>query len=185
MFQKQQFKELFTINHGFKMEIWKDIIGTEGFYQISDLGNVKSNISGSWNTLKTRINENGYIVVDILYSNYKKKTMRVHRLLGIHFIDNPNNYKIINHLNGIKTDIRLENLEWCTSSQNNQHAWDNGLYKKKYGGDNKLSKLTWEQADEIRRLKASGTKRKELMKMFNVCESMIDTITGNRHYVRK
>lgn len=70
----------------------------------------------------------------------KNKTKYLHRLIAENFIDNPNNLRCVNHINGIKTDNRVENLEWCTHSHNNKHAYDTGIKPKLYGKDHKASK---------------------------------------------
>jgi hypothetical protein len=67
-----------------------------------------------------------------------RRAFSIHRLLAEHFIPNPNNYPEVNHKNGIKTDNRLENLEWCTHSYNCKHAVNTGLHKMRRGKENKL-----------------------------------------------
>ena len=78
--------------------------------------------------LKPVLSNVGYLKVT-LCNNGTTKDFSLHRLIGIAFIENPNNYPMINHKNGVKSDNRLENLEWCSASQNIQHAFDNGLKK--------------------------------------------------------
>lgn len=78
--------------------------------------------------LKQRINKDGYLTVCLSNKCYYKP-VTVHRIVAKTFIDNPNNYPVVNHINGIKSDNRVENLEWCTSEYNTKHAKLNGLIK--------------------------------------------------------
>jgi len=71
---------------------------------------------------------NGYNAVCLRNNN--KKFLSIHRLIAMAFIHNPNNLPCINHINGVRNDNRIENLEWCTHKQNSQHSWDIGLQKK-------------------------------------------------------
>lgn len=105
-------------------EIWKDIEGYEGLYQVSNLGKVKSlnyNKTAKSELLKLRKNTNGYTRV-VLYKNRKAKDYQVHRLVAEAFIPNPNNYPIINHKDENKTNNRVDNLEWCTYLYNNTYG---------------------------------------------------------------
>ena len=107
----------------FIMEIWKPVIWFEWLYEISNIGNVKSLEK---NFQKERIlinsNSNWYLCVK-LRKLWKSYQLRVHRLEAIAFIPNPENKKEVNHKNWIKTDNRLENLEWNTRSENLLHRF--------------------------------------------------------------
>lgn len=86
--------------------------------------------------LKHFKDKEGYIIISKKIYN----TKRLHRILAIAFIPNPENKPIINHKNGIKHDFNLDNLEWCTYSENSKHAYKLGLAKNKKGQENTLSK---------------------------------------------
>lgn len=111
------------------MEIWKDVIGYEGFYQVSNLGNVKRvgsfrgvNKAYLENYYLTKVdNGKGYLRVKLTVNNKSKRIM-LHRIIAEAYIPNPNNYKVINHINGNKKDNSIENLEWCTQSYNCLHS---------------------------------------------------------------
>lgn len=120
-------------------EIWKDIKGYEGFYQISNMGQVRSldriieysdgrkrKFKGT--IIKSRLNSKGYFIVGIAI-NQKVKTIGIHKLVAEHFIDNPNCLPWINHIDGIKTNNNIENLEWVTPKENFEHAIKMGLHK--------------------------------------------------------
>lgn len=113
--------------------IVKNLLGYEGLYLIDSLGNIVScprqngsRFVNQYKILSTKTNKFGYKEV-ALSKDGKTKTVLLHRLIAIHFVDNPHNLPCVNHKNGIKTDNRIENLEWCTKSQNTKHAYDNNL----------------------------------------------------------
>lgn len=135
-------------------EIWKPIVGYEEHYNISNLGNVYSKGKNYIDSLgrhqhrkpryvSVRCGVTGYLCVD-LNSNGINVQKHIHRLIAIAFIPNPKNKPTVNHKDGIKLNINLDNLEWATYSENNKHATDNGLRKSpwtgKFGIDNPKSK---------------------------------------------
>lgn len=121
------------------MERWKSVVGYIGLYEVSDRGNVRSvereiNTAIRHNTrrmcngkmLKRNLGTKGYYKVD-LCKDGKVNTVNVHRLVAEAFIPNPNNLRVVNHINGIKTDNAVENLEWVSYQENHWHARESGL----------------------------------------------------------
>lgn len=109
-------------------EIWKDVVGYEGLYKVSNLGRVKS-LKGYHRKdciLKLRNNLYGYLTVGLSKHN-KSKRIKVHRLVAETFIPNPQNYEQVNHIDGNKLNNNVLNLEWCNRSYNMKHAYDNNL----------------------------------------------------------
>lgn len=155
-------------------EIFKDIVGYEGLYQVSNLGNVKSlprtkkakKNSVSFlkeRILKFHISIKGYYSVPLCKDSKELRYM-VHRLVALAFIPNTNNKQQVNHINGIKTDNRVENLEWCTQAENQIHACKLDL---------KAKKITNEQVLAIR----NDTRLQSIIaKEYNVSQPTISAI---------
>lgn len=124
-------------------EILKDIIGYEGLYKISNNGDVYSldRLIPDGRTegvrkkqgKKLSIGKGRYYSVSLNKNKIKTRYL-LHRLLAEAFIPNPENKKIVNHKNGIKTDNRIENLEWCTQSENIIHSFKSGFSKPYWTG---------------------------------------------------
>ncbi len=141
------------------MEIWKEINGYNGLYFVSNLGNIK-NAKGR--LLKQGLCLQGYCKINLTMNN-KYKTHRVHRLIAEAFIENIDNKPYINHINGIKSDNRIENLEWCTAKDNIRHAFNNGLMVGLKGDKHGKSKISNELAKEIMN---SNLRVSELVKIY-------------------
>lgn len=110
-------------------EIWKDVVGYEGLYQISNLGNVKSlnyNHTGKERILAKKHHKSGYVTVT-LCKNGKHKNKSIHILVAMAFIPNRFSLPCVNHIDGDKENNFVDNLEWVTYSQNTMHAIQTGL----------------------------------------------------------
>lgn len=118
---------------------------------------------------------NNYPVVTIYTDSKKHKTVAVHRIYALLFLDNPNKLPYINHLNGDKDDYRLENLEWCTHQENMLHAFRIGLSR-----GNKLLDKT--QVLTIKKCLNDGMSNKSISEYFNVHNSIISNIKLNKQY---
>ena len=123
-----------NFNGGFTMkEIYRDIKGYEGLYQVSNLGNVKSlnyNNTNKEKVLQLCAHEKGYLYVG-LYKNGKRKSYIVHRLVAETFLNNPDNLPEINHKDENKTNNCVDNLEWCTTKYNINYGIHNEKMAKK------------------------------------------------------
>ena len=129
-------------------EIWKDIEGYEGMYQISNKGNIRSlnyNHTHKIKKLSQETTDRGYKRIVLRYKRTAQHFL-IHRLVANTFIPNPYNKQEVNHKNGIKTDNSVDNLEWVSCKENVNHAIDNNLrpriikFVRKKGGEHPLSK---------------------------------------------
>ncbi len=138
-------------------ETWKPVVGYENLYEVSDCGRVRS--LGYRNTRETKVLEGGidrlgYPIVQFR-NRGPQKCKRIHRLVAENFLE-PDPLRIyVNHKNGIRSDNRLENLEWCTRSENMIHARD--VLKSTVGERSGGWKLSTIQVAEIRAIFAIGS----------------------------
>ena len=178
-------------------EVWKDVVGYEGYYQVSSDGRVKGvdRWYEQYNASAKRIvkvfypeklfngevDKDGYIKVQLTKDKVRKKFF-VHRLVAIAFIANVEKKPEVNHKDGIKSNNSSENLEWMTSSENTRHALDTKLYTAARGEGSGMSKLTEVQVREIHRLYSLGNiTHADLSKVYSVQGSAISRIlTGVR-----
>ncbi len=169
--------------------MFKDIPGYEGLYAINEQGEVLSYSKGGKHGTKVKSPHKtslGYLRVR-LWKDNKVKNYLVHRLVAITFIPNPKSLQEVNHKNLDKTDNRIENLEWCTRSDNCKHAYKKGAIKNIGEIVDKAAqrhrKLTFDDAEEIRRLYKTGEySYADLKNRFNVCRPTIADIVHNKIY---
>lgn len=152
-------------------ELWKDIQGWEGLYQVSSQGRVKSLRGGIF--LKMSVSKGWPYKRVFLEYKGKRATKSVHRLVAQAFIPNPGNKPQVNHINGDKTDNRAINLEWVTASANIKHAY---LLGRETPDGRRIKRLTEEQIKEIKKRYEAGVTKKELMREYGVC-----WVTIHRH----
>lgn len=161
-------------------EIWKDIVGYEGMYQVSNMGNVKSleriliNKIGvkkkySGRLLHKNKSTDGYVQA-ILSKDCICKSINIHTLVAIAFIENPENKKEVNHINGIKIDNHVGNLEWLTHQENMDHAKKNNL----------IYKTPEATRQEVRTLFAAGMNRAQIEKKLKIAWGTVNTILKNQ-----
>ena len=172
-------------------QIWKEIEGFEELYMVSNLGAIKS-LEKMWATynsairtkpetiMKQSMDSNGYFQV-CLSKGGRAKNYLVHRLVAKAFIKNSENKKDINHINCVKTDNRVENLEWATRSENIRHALENNLVDSAKGSRHGMSILKEEDVIKIRSLGDKYTK-KELAEMFGVGRRSINEILNKKSW---
>jgi hypothetical protein len=163
-------------------EEWRDAPGWEGVYEVSNLGRIrrsvlakpgKGSVPGMILSLSGRIDTNGYQITQF-YRNQKRTTVKVHSLVAGAFLGPRPPWIQVNHKNGVKTDNRLENLEYVTGVENVRHAVRTGLVdpKKLSAAQRKAcrarAKLTAENVREIRRRAAEGETRVSLATEFGI-----------------
>lgn len=156
------------------IEEWRDIKRYQGLYQISNLGRVKRLKRKSSNgrvleerILKNQVERKGYIGISLQVDGVKHRE-KIHRLIAEEFIPNPKNKAEVNHINGIKNDNRIENLEWVTPGENQKHAYKLGL----------------RVVTELQRKASRETIKKAMPFAYCKTRKRINQYTKNEEYIR-
>jgi len=153
--------------------MWKRFRNTS--YLISDEGDVYSEKNKK--ILKQIDDGHGYMTVSIWIDGESSKE-KVHRLVAITFLGEPEGKLTVNHKNGIKTDNRLENLEWLSLSDNMIHAWTNGLMK--FGSQAPVAKLNEALVEDIKMMMLEGLSNQEIANRCNVVRGSISKIRDGK-----
>ena len=163
-------------------EIWRDIKGFEGHYQISNYGRVKSFKTGEVKILKPHVDKDGYLQI-CFCDNGKHKWFKIHCLVAMAFIPNPENKETVNHIDGCKMNNFVGNLEWNSSRENTRHAVNTGLMKS--GVDSYRAKLNREQVIWCRKMYTQNDKKFGVSALAEICgisrRTMHDVVTGKTY----
>lgn len=175
------------------MEVWLPILNYETLYQVSSYGNVRSldrEILGKddriqslkGRVLKKGTSGGGYPQV-ALSKEGKIKCFDVHRLVALHFLENSISHRIqVNHIDGIKTNNHISNLEWTSPRENMSHAIRTGLRNDK-GSNHKLSKLLEHQVVEMRSLYKEGILTyKQIASRFNISAGYVQLVINKTRW---
>jgi hypothetical protein len=170
------------------MEIWKEIPGFEGLYEASTYGRIKSlsrimytpaggMFKSKERMLKLCFNDK-YLQVCLF-----KKVIKVHRLVALTFIPNPNNYPLVMHLDDNPSNNHVDNLRWGTPKHNSEDRNNKDRQAKLKGEKNGASKLTEQQVEEIKsKLSGKYGELTRLSKEYNVSITLIYYIRKNKNW---
>lgn len=177
--------EMATTNVESPVELWKDVPGMDGRYEVSTFGNVRTHNfanQGITRELSQLKDSHGYPSV-WLRNNGKRKFTKVHRLVAMTFLKPVLGKDCVNHIDAIKTNNHLENLEWVTLGENNIHASKMGLQRGTFGKgeDNSNATLTAAQVIEMRQqFKRGKHKIKDFAKLYGTSEHHMGRIIRGR-----
>ncbi|MDR9419447.1 NUMOD4 domain-containing protein [Gracilimonas sp.] len=162
------------------MELWKDIDGYDGYYQISNKGRVRTWKNGRWgrrdkpNIMRLHVNRYGYLEIRLQKENVKS-LHRIHRLVAKNFVENPDNKPHVNHKDCDKLNNYPENLEWVTNTENVKHAVKNGLNVK--GEASHFARLTKNDVLQIRSILSQGfATNTEIAEAYNISMPTVSNI---------
>lgn len=162
--------------------LWKDVVGHEELFMVSSIGHIKSKRTGK--ILKAHTNKSGYVTIATRVGGRSGKNLclRVHRVVAEAFIPNPKYKAEVNHINGIKSDNNLSNLEWASRQENVDHAVSSGLISPSAKLNSR--KLSKEDVSEIFNLSSiGGFSQRQISRKFAVHHTTIGRILRKEHYV--
>jgi hypothetical protein len=159
------------------IEEWRKINGFEN-YEISNLGRIRRFYIKSIKYRKPVL-QLGYHTVTFSSGNNIFNKFKVHRLVALSFIDNPLNKRCVNHINGVKIDNRVENLEWCTHSENEKHSFE--ILGKKSNGIVRR-KIELKDIDVIKEMSLNKVTQRKIAEIYNVSQTVISLIINNKSY---
>lgn len=174
-------------------EIWKDVIGFEGYYQVSNTGMVKSlarfyftktgkAIQIKEKVLKGHKDTKGYLQVEL--RNGKGRNIKmIHRLVAEAFVSNSDGKEQVNHKDGNKENNSADNLEWVTCQENIRHAWRNGLNRARYGEEHPNHKVDMAAVKDIRdnySPNKDGFRAKDFAKKYGISSTHVLAIFNRR-----
>jgi len=170
------------------IEKWRDIKGYENYYQVSNIGNVRSldrtvphPVMGfkKGKPCKQHPNHNGYMRVG-LHKLGNREQEFVHKLVGQAFVSNPNSKPQINHIDGDKLNNNVENIEWCTNKENCIHASNLGLRNPVRGIEHHNAKMNPEKVKDLRKKRDEGWSYKQLCDLFGITKGVVGQIYHKR-----
>jgi hypothetical protein len=170
-------------------EIWKSVVGFENIYSVSNIGRIRRDAPGCGKTfpgkiLKQPVGSNGYSIVCLTNLGCHRVRL-VHQLVAYAFLGPRPLNIVINHKNGIKTDNRLENLEYCTIGENQSHAYRIGIKSRDCGvkgSANTMARLTEENVREIRSSPRYRGWLSAFARKFNVNPATIQSVVHRRNW---
>lgn len=170
--------------------IWKDISGYEGKYQVSNTGLIMNLGYEYIDKLGRKYFQPPLILKPVIGSQgyqsvfFFKKQLRVHRIVAEAFIPNPTNLPFVNHIDGIKCNNNVSNLEWCDALHNMRHAHEHGLIPKRplKGVENPCAKLNEAQVVRARELRKKGLTLDEICKIFDISIGVCSRLINHNSY---
>ena len=169
-------------------EIWVDVKDFEGLYQVSNLGRIKSlcktverrgygKLTFPEKILAPHVDKVGYPRM-MFYRKGSIVRQSIHRVVAMSFIPNPEGKPQVNHINSIRTDNRVENLEWCTALENMRHCFKNNRHPAIKGENVVTAKLNDESVRYIRMKVNEGVTKTELAEKFKVSRASIRLVVN-------
>jgi len=166
-------------------EIWKHVKGYKGYYEISNLGNIRSvtrtvprgeqKVTFKGVNLKTAVQNKGYEYLT-LYKHSKGRRKYIHRLVAEAFIPNPKNKPQVNHIDCIRLNNNVTNLEWVTPLENSIHATIEGSVK--CGEDSPNARFSYKDIEDMRRMYEDGLTQKEIAIKYNIKQNYVSKIVN-------